>query len=202
MKTKKPAPKKGKTRSAPTPRTKQAKEQYDSFISEYRIDRNGTRAAIKAGYAQKAAAQQAYDLLRIPYIADEIARLDRLDQERLGLTRERVLAELSKLVFFNPQSLVDPITGKRKELHELEPDVAAALTGHEIDQVGPLTKIKYKYAAKTEAIDKAMKHLGLLGKEVSLFAEFEAAFLDAMTDLPDETRNAVFDAIRKKLVRE
>src|SRR3990172_3577295 len=44
------------------------------FIAAYLKSFNATKAAIEAGYSEKAAAQIGYDLLRIPQISDEIKR--------------------------------------------------------------------------------------------------------------------------------
>lgn len=196
----------GKTKSAPGPRTRQSKEQYDRFIAEYRIDRNGARAATFAGYSEKTAAQQAYDLLRIPYVQGEISRLDFEDQKRYGLTRERVLKELSRIVFFNPKNLFDK-NGKLKPISAISDDDAAALTGIDHSTVisgrGSHKETEYikklRFQDKGAAIEKAMKYLGLLGKETSLFAEFEAAFIEAMAKLPEATRNEVFVALKSAI---
>ncbi len=40
------------------------------FVEEYAKDRNGTQAAIRAGYSPKTAGQQAFDLLRNPQIQE------------------------------------------------------------------------------------------------------------------------------------
>lgn len=43
------------------------------FVEEYAKDRNGTQAAIRAGYSPKTAGQQAFDLLKNPQIQELIA---------------------------------------------------------------------------------------------------------------------------------
>jgi hypothetical protein len=55
------------------------------FCVEYLKDRNGKEAAIRAGYSPKAAAQQAYELLKLPKVrsmVDAEAR-DSLDRVRV-----------------------------------------------------------------------------------------------------------------------
>ncbi len=40
------------------------------FVGEYLIDLNATQAAIRAGYSEKTAGQQAFDLLKKPEIQE------------------------------------------------------------------------------------------------------------------------------------
>ena len=54
-------------------------DQQRLFIHEYMIDLNGTKAAVRAGYAEKTAAARASRLLRMPKIK---AYRDALMQER------------------------------------------------------------------------------------------------------------------------
>ena len=44
--------------------TKQLGPKIGRFVDEYQVDLNGTQAAIRAGYSERTAAQQASRLLR------------------------------------------------------------------------------------------------------------------------------------------
>ena len=66
------------------------------FVEEYAKDRNGTQAAIRAGYSAKTAGQQAFDLLKNPQvqelIAAQVAKISEIVEfEAADVLREWVL---------------------------------------------------------------------------------------------------------------
>ena len=67
------------------------------FCQEYIIDYNGTQAAIRAGYAEKSAQEEASRLLSLVIIQENIAILeqDRLDAARI--TGESVIKDIARL---------------------------------------------------------------------------------------------------------
>lgn len=70
--------------------------QHQRFVDEYCIDRNGKKAAIRAGYSEKTAEQQASRLLRNVKVQEAIkAKLDRLSM-KTELTAEWVLKEFAE----------------------------------------------------------------------------------------------------------
>ncbi|OOZ34946.1 terminase small subunit [Solemya velesiana gill symbiont] len=64
------------------------------FINEYLIDRNGTQAAIRAGYSRKTARQIATENLSKPHIRAVIDQKCRETEERLQVQRDDVLRGL------------------------------------------------------------------------------------------------------------
>lgn len=64
------------------------------FVVEYLKDCNGTQAAIRAGYSENCAAQQAYENLRKPEIAQKIQEHMDYVAASLDITAHRVLAAL------------------------------------------------------------------------------------------------------------
>lgn len=74
-------------------------DKQKRFCEEYLIDLNATKAAIRAGYAEKAAYSQGQRLLKNVEVAELITKLKAKQSERTGITADRVLAELSKLGF-------------------------------------------------------------------------------------------------------
>lgn len=143
-------------------------DQQRAFIAEYLKDRNGTQAAIRAGYSKRSAYSQAERLLR----KDEIREAVAAGMERIGdrceLTAERTLREVARVAFFDPRKLFNS-DGSPKEITELDDDTAAAVAGLEVieqfegtgkDRVFTGYLKKYKIADKNSALDKAMKHLG------------------------------------------
>ena len=71
---------------------------YERFCREYIIDHNGTKAAIRAGYAEPSAAQQASRLLKKPIIRERIEDLEKDICESLGLKAAWVVQRLMTVV--------------------------------------------------------------------------------------------------------
>ena len=64
-----------------------------AFCREYVVDRNGTQAAIRAGYSGKTANEQAARMLAKVSIKEEIARLEEKHQERCAVSIESLTEE-------------------------------------------------------------------------------------------------------------
>lgn len=77
------------------------------FVAEYIKDMNGTQAAIRAGYSNKTAREQAARMLSKVNIAKEIeSRLAKI-AAKSELTAERVVNEVAGLAFANIADFVD-----------------------------------------------------------------------------------------------
>lgn len=192
MATKKPAAKKPKAGTS----KEAAETRKKLFIEAYIANGgNGRQAAIDAGYAPKAAAQQASRLLTDANISQQIKVRTQKLVSTMELTTERTLREVARLAYFDPRKLLDN-TGRPKALSELDDDTAAAIAGIEVvdkfDDAAPGTKerlpstvIKYRLADKNAALDKAMKHLGLFkedNKQKSLLEGVDRATLQAIVE--------------------
>ena len=68
------------------------------FAEEYALDHNGAAAAVRAGYAPKAARQMASELLTKPNIRSLVAQHEAEAAESLAVSRERVIAELQAAI--------------------------------------------------------------------------------------------------------
>ena len=78
---------------------KGTKERYDAFIRHYHQNgNNGTQAATDAGYSPKTARFQANKLLTIPYIQDELKRLQSKAVETSEITLEIRLNNLQRVI--------------------------------------------------------------------------------------------------------
>lgn len=150
--------------------TKLTKKQR-LFISEYQVDLNGTKAAIRAGYSPKRASEMAYQLLQIPTVRQA---LDRAMEERLrkiGVRADRVLTEIARVAFSDLRKLYNE-DGSLKLPLEWDDDEAAAIAGVEVLEefsgrgedrtlVG-FTK-KVRVFDKIKALELLSKHLGIIG---------------------------------------
>lgn len=88
--------------------TKPAKsdEKRALFVREYLIDRNGTRAAIAAGFSATSAHTTAHRLLKNADVRELIEKLEAERMERLDITADRILQETAKLAFANMDDFI------------------------------------------------------------------------------------------------
>lgn len=145
-----------------------------TFIAEYLIDFNATRAAIASGYSPNTATEQGSRLLTNVKVAAEIERRSGKRNEKLGITAERVLDEIAKLAFFDPRKLFGD-DGLPLKITELDDETAAAIAGLEVEEmyegrgeakenVGRLRKIKI--ADKGINLERLGRHLKLFTDKV------------------------------------
>lgn len=132
------------------------------FCQEYLIDLNAEAAAIRAGYAPKTAKDAAAwihaEHPKKPKLREEVDRLMALRSRRLGITSDRVLAELAKVAFASMGDVVDMQTGSIRD------DAAP-------EDVAAITKVKVRGGKKAEreyVIDKVMA-LKLIGQHIGMF---------------------------------
>ena len=78
---------------------KKLNHQQSRFCLEYLKDYNATQAAIRAKYSKRTASEQAYDLLRKPQIQEEILKREREIQNRITVTKEKIMKEMAIIGF-------------------------------------------------------------------------------------------------------
>lgn len=137
--------------------------------------KNGTQAAITAGYSAKTARSQAARLLADVNIRSLIEATERKHAEKAGLSIERTLQEVARLAYADPRKLYRA-DGTPLPINELDDDSAAVIAGVEVleefEGRGEERKLigytkKLKLWDKNAALEKAMKHLGLYEKDNS-----------------------------------
>ncbi|MBN2416804.1 terminase small subunit [bacterium] len=99
--------------------------KQERFCQEYVLTKNGTQAAIKAGYTKKTAAQTASRMLTYVKVSERIQYLRNHEAKRLHLRKDRVLRELADIAFANigdcikientKVSKTDPVSGAVEE---------------------------------------------------------------------------------------
>ena len=140
------------------------------FAAEYLKDRNGTHAAIRAGYAKSGAHVQATRLLKTAKVKAIIAASMARVVASAEVSVERTLKEIARIAYGDVRKLYNP-DGSMKRIHELDEDGAALIAGLEVDELtaqGPggeqqaigFTR-KMKLASKTKALDQCMAYLGM-----------------------------------------
>jgi phage terminase small subunit len=145
------------------------------FVSEYMVDLNGTKAAVRAGFAARSAGVTASRLLKKP----KIARAIEAEQQRLadmtGITAARVLNELALLGFAN---MADYVTGegegRQLDLTRASRDQMAAVSEYTVESFWERTdagkprevrRIKMKLHDKKGALVDIGRHLGMFAAD-------------------------------------
>lgn len=158
---------KGGAREKPRSKSEEkVQSKEDRFVAEYLIDRNGSRAAVAAGYSPKGASVRASKLLQKDSVKAKLDAELKKTLSRLEVTRERVLAEYAKMAFADPRAFFRD-DGSLREVTELDDDTAAALAGFEVAEIkmgadSPalgMTK-KIKWADKKAALDSIVRMMG------------------------------------------
>ena len=153
-------------------------DKQSRFVEEYLVDLNATQAAIRAGYSEKTAGSQGFDLLKKPEIQEAVQKAMADRSKRTQITQERVLEEYAKIAFLDPRRLYQS-NGSLIPLQELDGDVAAAIGGLDVVTMGVdldgnavVTK-KIKLIDKKGALDSIARHLGMFTEKLELSGKVE-----------------------------
>lgn len=145
-------------------------EKAEVFVREFTIDWNKKRAAEVAGYKFPAVA--AHKLLQNPEVQKAIRKIQKKNEEKAVLTRERIIQELSNYAMFDFKDL-EGAGGQFlvvKSLDEIPPHVRRCVTEVEVkewvDKDGePQRVIKCKVVSKVKAVELMMQHLGMFAAD-------------------------------------
>ena len=72
-----------------------AKQQM--FVKEYQVDRNATQAAIRAGYSEKTAMEQGYQLLQKTSVKEAIDKGTEKLAEKVDISAQDVLESIKRI---------------------------------------------------------------------------------------------------------
>ena len=148
--------------------------RHEIFAREYVKDLNGTRAAIAAGYGEKGAHVRASQLLRNRKVQGLLAKLTKKHADKLDLSTEKVLSELSSMGFSN---MLDYIKTTEEgsayvDLSNLTREQSSAIQEVTVDEYmeGKGKHARKVKRTKLKLVDK-IRSLELLGKHLKLFTE-------------------------------
>lgn len=141
-------------------------DKQELFAREYLKDLNGTQAAIRAGYSEKTAQEQASRLLSNVMVQDRIAELKAERNEQIGVDAAYVLRRLTEI---DQMDVLDILlsNGELKPIKDWPKVWRTTLSGMDVVEMASaesaalLKKIKWP--------DK-VKNLELLGKHVTVQA--------------------------------
>jgi phage terminase small subunit len=176
------------------------------FVREYLVDLNGTQAAIRAGYKESSARQQASENLSKPYIA---AAIDDAMAKDPGVTRTRIVDELAKIGFSNIQDYMGLTHDgdAHFDLSSLEAGQAAAIQEITVDtyregrggNAGDVKRVKIKLHDKLSALEKLGRALAMftdriehMGKNALPVVPVINVTVDAEPEHASKTRKAAY----------
>lgn len=144
-----------------------------AFVVAYPKTLNATQAAIEAGYSAKTAGITGHKLLKRAKIAEAIQQTFDARAERVRLEADDVLRELKSVLQSNVRHFVIQDNGRVELAPDAPPDAWRAVSSVELevreipgrgedDEPIIQRKVKLKLWDKNSAIDKAMRHLGML----------------------------------------
>ena len=118
--------------------------------------RNGTQAAITAGYSAATAYSAAHRMLKHVEVRALVVEMSAKVEAISGLSAEEVIRANARIVKADPRKFYHP-DGTPKTISELDDDSAAAISG--------VTAAGFAMWDKNRAIDMAMRHLGLYERD-------------------------------------
>lgn len=187
--------------AVPPPEKDPLTPQERLFVNEFLVHRNGLRAYMKVygGISYGAAAVAASTLLKKGKVQAEVQAAIKAQGERCRITADRVLKEIGRIAFVDPEELQDD-EGRFKLLRDIPVEVRKAIAGIEVSRVKTYTDkesgvtteeqvLKYKFWDKNAALGRLCKHLGL---------ETEISPLDALlrmlpADVGEQVRKMLTD---------
>lgn len=133
------------------------------FCAEYVVDLNGTQAAIRAGYSEHTANEQAAALLAKPSIKKRVEELLKAKQAVRDLTADRIIQELMRIAFGDTRKIVKFENGK---IHVTDSDKLsedeAAMVAEISQKSGNVSEKKVKFHSKERALELLARFKGLL----------------------------------------
>lgn len=141
------------------------------FVAEYIKDYNATRAALAAGYKEKAAYRTGGENLHKPLIKAAIEEQIKAREKRTLVTADRVIAELARVGFANVEDFIaiQKDGSAYIDLSSMTRDQAAAVQEITVDEyvegrgddARPVKKVKLRFLDKIKALELLGRHLAL-----------------------------------------
>lgn len=135
------------------------------FVEEYLVDLNASQAALRARYSERTAARIGQENLQKPVISLAIQERLREISGKVELTQERVLREVASISFSDIRQVFDG-AGTLIRPDQLPDVVAGAVASIEVIEREGETVYKYRLWNKGQALELAMKYLGILEKKI------------------------------------
>ena len=146
------------------------------FVDEYLIDLNATQAAIRAGYKKTEYTDtNANKLLENTRIREAIDKAMAERSKRTGINQNRVIQELARIAFVNPQNVINAEDGSVRE--DATEDDLACIQAVKVKTMsgdkGYSEEREVRLNDKMKALELLGKHLGMFTDKVELDADLE-----------------------------
>ena len=146
-------------------------DKQQRFVEEYLIDLNATQAAIRAGYKRSEYTDtNANKILENTRVAEEIEKRIAERSKRTGINQDRVILELARIAFVNPQNVIDPEDASvRPDASEDDLACIQSVKVKTMDgEKGSSTEREVRLADKMRALELLGKHLGMFKDKAQL----------------------------------
>ncbi len=146
------------------------------FVDEYLIDLNATQAAIRAGYKKTEYTDtNANKLLENTRIREAIDKAMAERSKRTGINQDRVIQELARIAFVNPQNVINAENGSVRD--DATEDDLACIQAVKVKTMsgdkGYSEEREVRLNDKMKALELLGKHLGMFTDKVELDADME-----------------------------
>lgn len=143
----------------------------ERFIAEYLVDLNGSAAAVRAGYTPRNARTTAQEILARPHIAEAIEKAKAKRLNRIEMTQDQVIEELSLLAFSdvthyviddsgNVQLTASAPTGAQRALQSVKRRTIVSGSG---ENARTVHEVEIKLWDKIAPLMRAGRHLDVHG---------------------------------------
>jgi phage terminase small subunit len=174
---------------APRTADKPLEPRERRFVEEYLVDRNGTQAAMRAGYSKNpgSARTTASRLLAKANVAARLRARVEEQLEQLKLQADRVLKEALAIATADPARAIGA-NGAFLDVKQMPEDLRSAIASVEMEQleVGDETVAvvrKLRFHPKLEAVKVLAQHAGLLRGQVDV--NLRVSLEDLLTEAKD-----------------
>lgn len=156
-----------------------------AFVDAYLADEgfNASNAAREVGY--KSPGQAAATLLSNPKVAALIGKRLKERSEACQVKAERVLVELARIAFANPQDMFSK-DGVLMDITDMPESIARAIASVRVKQTtndeGEVvtTSTEVRFWNKNNALELVAKHLGMLDDRLNVEHEVSGNFIEAL----------------------
>ncbi len=136
-------------------------EREKKFIAEYVVNRNATRAAIRAGYSPDSAAFIGSENLKKPYIKKIVDKYIQAEAEAYKIDASRVSREWAFLLEIDPSEYLYKDNKGRwqyKDFDDLTPEQKKGIKTFYVTKGG---KLRYTLYQREDCLDKVARHFGM-----------------------------------------
>ena len=131
------------------------RERQKRFVEEYLVDLNATQAAIRAGYSEKTAMEQGYQLLQKTSVQKAIEEAQNKRLERIQISQDEVIRRLIENA--------DIASGKKAiVLTQTRKSGDGEIVGDDVAQ------FVYEPSSVNKALELLGKHLGMFANKVDV----------------------------------